>query len=595
MDKIAVIDLGGQYCHLIARRVRDLGVFSEILSHDVNLSELSNFKGVILSGGPGSVYDKNAPQISQSLASCNVPLLGLCYGHQILAKLFGGNVKAASEREFGKTELAVLDKTSIFKGLDDTEIVWMSHGDHVESLPNEAKAIGSTKNSPNAAFEVPAKRIFGLQFHIEVTHTVHGMKILDNFLSTCNTSRDWKIKDFANQKIREVKHEANDKNVFLLVSGGVDSSVCFALLNNALGKHRVKGIHIDHGLERLDEAKEVKRDLYDSGFDNLEVFDASSDFLNALKDKYDPEEKRKIIGDTFIKVQQKIFANLNLDSDKWLLGQGTIYPDTIETGGTKNSAIIKTHHNRVEIIRQLIAQGRIIEPIKELYKDEVRLLGKSLGLPDSLVSRHPFPGPGLGVRIICAQKEILPKQETIRKVQDTARSFGYSSGVLPIRSVGVQGDFRTYMQPAVLSGKLNWSALDKASTKITNSIKEINRVIYSISSVDPSTLVFKPGYLTRHRIQMLQQADSIVTRVLKNKGLYDKIWQFPVVLLPLGSKGGESIVLRPVHSTEAMTASFYELEEEILTLMRDKISEIDGLDEVFFDVTHKPPATIEWE
>lgn len=595
MDKIAVIDMGGQYCHLIARRVRDLNVFSEILPPESRPEDLIDYKGIILSGGPGSVYDENAPKINKDILKTGKPVLGLCYGHQIIASVLGGKVEGSQNKEYGKTTLNIHDKKGIFEGLSDNETVWMSHGDVVESVPEGFQTIGSTDNSVNAAFSNTEGTVIGLQFHVEVTHTSHGMKMLDNFLKICKASRDWKIKDFAKAKIKEVKEEAGDKNVFLLVSGGVDSTVCFALLNKALGEDRVIGLHIDHGLERLNEAREVQATLKELGFKNFIVEDATQQFLSSLKEVYDPEEKRSIIGDTFIKVQQKCTEGLKLDPDTWLLGQGTIYPDTIETGGTSNAALIKTHHNRVPVVQKLIYEGKVIEPIKELYKDEVRKLGAELGLPDSIVGRHPFPGPGLGVRILCAQERAEISGVADNKLMEIAGNAGYKSHILPIKSVGVQGDYRTYRLPAALAGEFNWKKLEDVTTLITNSISSINRVIYSITHQEPTEFSFKPGYLSQERIRLLQEADDIVMRMLRENKLYDKIWQFPVVLLPISLKGGESIALRPVDSTEAMTASFYQIEIKIVKKIAESIMNIDGIDAVFYDITNKPPGTIEWE
>jgi GMP synthase (glutamine-hydrolysing) len=587
--QIVVLDFGGQYSHLIARRIRQLNVLAEIKDAEVDVDELREVKGIILSGGPSTVGDENSPKYNKEIFKLNIPILGICYGHQVMAHELGGHVTAGKIKEYGQSTVEI-KKSKLFKELETKERAWMSHGDTVTRLPKGFKVIGSTEDCEAAAVADEKNNRYGVQFHPEVTHTPNGMKILDNFLQICKCKRDWDMNNFIAQITKDIKDKVKDNNVFLLVSGGVDSTVAFALLEKVLGKERVYGLHIDNGFMRKNESKKVKKELEKHGFKNLHVIDAGDDFLEAVKEVYDPEKKRKIIGKIFIDVQAKAVKEMNLDPEKWMLGQGTIYPDTIETAGTKNAALIKTHHNRVKEVQQLIEQGKVIEPLAELYKDEVREVGEKLGLPHELVWRHPFPGPGLAVRCLCVEKEDICAAE----VNEITQTFNMEAKTLPIKSVGVQGDFRTYKHPAVLIGEEDWDMLEEVSTEITNKIKEVNRVVYLLNEVDVEKLKVKREYLTKARMDLLREADDKVNKIIFKHKLEKEIWQFPVVLVPLGLKG-ESIVLRPVNSKEAMTAEFARLPENVIQEIINELQKIKGIDAIFYDVTHKPPGTIEWE
>lgn len=596
--QILVVDFGAQYAHLIARRVRQLGVFAEIVLPEEPLERLKGAKGIILSGGPASVYEKGAPKIGKKLFSLGKPVLGLCYGHQLMAQALGGKVERGKVREFGTAELEIAEYRGLFEGLGAKEAVWMSHGDRVSKLPKGFAAIGSTADCENAAVADFSRNFFGLQFHPEVTHTPDGQKILENFVfGVCGCERDWSIAGFLEKKVLEIRAFAGEKKVFLLASGGVDSTVALALLNKALGKERVFALHVDTGFMRKNESAEVEKALEGLGFSSLKVIDASKEFFSALDGIAEPEEKRKIIGNKFIEVQKKEFDAIGLNEKDWLLGQGTIYPDTIETAETKHAAKIKTHHNRVPIIKEMIGSGKVIEPLSQLYKDEVRELGEQLGLPHSLVWRQPFPGPGLAIRCLCSNgKENFVPRGLDEKLSKAVSGLGFSAKALPLKSVGVQGDARTYAHPALLEGKLGWQKLEKASTLLTNSFAEINRCVFAVAPENPGELKLEKAFLSRERIKLLQEADAVVMKAIEKNGLLGEIWQFPTVLLPLSVDGkGEAVVLRPVESKEAMTARFYPMEERILREISQKIISIGGISAVFYDVTHKPPATIEWE
>ncbi len=357
------------------------------------------------------------------------------------------------------------------------------------------------------------------------------------------------------------------------------------------------GLHIDNGLMRHNESADILEYLKGHGFDNLKIEDATDDFLNALRGVTDPEEKRRVIGRMFIDVKDRVFAGLSLDPEEWLLAQGTIYPDTIESAGTRHADRIKTHHNRVDAVLELIKRGLVIEPLAQLYKDEVRDLGEALDLPTRLVWRHPFPGPGLGVRVLCSDgAAVVPDADATAQVAALASAAGYQSAILPVRSVGVQGDGRTYAHPALLAGSEDWDGIEQLSTRITNAVRSVNRVVFSLTG-DPSyPYRLIAATITRERLAALRAVDRIVTEALFSSGEYDAVWQMPVVLLPLvNERGDECVVLRPIASQEAMTARFLPLRRETLGAIIEKARTIPGIGDLFIDVTNKPPATIEWE
>src|SRR3989344_2025881 len=596
-QSIVILDFGGQYAHLIGNRVRRLGAFSEIHDPETPASELKYAAGIILSGGPQSVYDPKSPKADPKIFDLGIPILGICYGHQWMAQALGGEVSAGEIKEYGYSEIhATEDADGLLKGLKTDFTVWMSHGDEVTRLPKGFKTAATSDVCAVAAMADPERGFFGLQFHPEVTHTEHGTEILQRFIDFCSSAK-WELENVLENLEREIRGETKGRNVFILVSGGVDSTVAFTLLNKILGVERVYGLLIDHGLMRKGEIHEIADSFAEHGFTNLHIEDASAMFLERLKNVTDPEEKRKIIGNTFIEVQSEVAKRLELDGPNWMLGQGTIYPDTIETGGTKHADQIKTHHNRVDAIQAMIEEGKVIEPLKELYKDEVRAVGEQLGLPHHLVWRHPFPGPGLGVRILCAEKASpLPKKEE-EGIAVASHIFVFK--VLPIRSVGVQGDNRTYRHPLAIFLQKPFSDLRSIhglATAIPNTHPQINRVLICVSHQKVPEFTFTKTTITRDLADTLREADHLVQREMREEGLEEKIWQFPVVLIPVGMKeGGRSIVLRPVESQEAMTANAFHLSEKFLVRVTKKLLEIEGIDMVFYDVTNKPPATIEWE
>ncbi len=598
---IAILDFGSQYMHLITRRVRQLGVRSKIYPTDVKAHDLKDAVGIILSGGPQSVNEQQLPY-DPGIFDLDVPILGLCYGHQLMVHHYGGKVIEAHESEYGKAIVHVLDKSSLFKGLEDDEEVWMSHWDSVEEVPEGFSIIGNTDTAKVSGMANDELKRYGLQFHVEVHHTPRGMQMLRNFvLDICGAEPNWSMEEYIGELKRDLKDAVGNRKVFLFVSGGVDSSVAFAMLEEVLGKDRVYGLHVDNGFMRKNESAMVKELLAGAGFDDLQVVDASNSFLAEVKKMVEPEEKRNAIGRHFLTVQQEVFDELGFNEQEWVLGQGTIYPDTIESGGTDASDLIKTHHNRIPEIVEMIERGLVVEPLSELYKDEVRELGRQLGLAEELVNRWPFPGPGLSIRCLCAtgkEKPVENADQINGQINQLLEQSGLQGAVLPVRSVGVQGDLRSYQHPAVLWGSrdLDWSSLNELSTAVTNGIGEVNRVVLQVAGPeDPAQAKVKQGYLTSDRLDLLREADAIVDEVVRDRGIYDEIWQFPVILIPLSYSGGESVVLRPIESEEAMTVNFYPLDRDILQEIADKIMALGGIDAVFFDITNKPPATIEWE
>lgn len=597
--KIAVVDFGSQYAHLIANRIRRLGVYAEILLPDTPAVKLAQYKGIVLSGGPNSVYAPGAPTIDKKVFDLGIPILAICYGLHLVAHLLGGKVAAGSTKEYGFAKLKITKKIGIFKGVSKNTQVWMSHGDTVTKLPQGFTAAGKTYDCEYAAFANVKRNIFCTQYHVEVAHTTEGIKMLDNFLRICKAKREWKIETFLQGKMRQIRQTLKGRKVFLLVSGGVDSTVAYALLAETLGSDRVYALFVDTGFLRKDEGQKTVLALRKIGVKNFHMLNAKKEFMKALSGVTSPEEKREIIGDLFIQIQKQAVKKLNLNPKEWVLGQGTIYPDTIESAGTKHSDKIKTHHNRVPEILRLMKQGKVIEPLAELYKDEVRQLGKQLGLPDVIVWKHPFPGPGLAVRILCTSKKEAAQKNHYTEDESIAafiKSYGLSGKIMPIKSVGVQGDGRTYKNPLVVWGKpLPFSKLEKISTALTNRYREINRVCLLLHPAEVKSVKLQAAALTEKRVRFLQEIDDIVMKFMKQNHFEREVWQFPVVLVPLRINGikKEAVVLRPICSQEAMTANFYDMPRALLKKLTQKLA--SHVSAILYDITNKPPGTIEWE
>jgi GMP synthase (glutamine-hydrolysing) len=506
---ILILDFGGQYCHLIARRVREMRVFSEILPFDATpfeieaLGSVMEIRGIILSGSPASIRLENAPNLEEGVLELGLPVLGLCYGHQLIAHIFGGEVRRSEKREYGLTEAVIDDPVGVLKGMDRVERVWMSHGDTVYALPSGFEVIAHTENSPVAAFRHASKPIYGLQWHPEVVHTRRGKEMLRNFVfDVCRCRPNWEPTDIIEQSVKEIKDLVNDSRSIIALSGGVDSSVAMALAARALGD-RLFAVHVDHGFMRKNESKMLEEFFQDYGV-KLIVVNAQDRFLERIKGITDPESKRKIIGEEFIRVFETEARRAGAE----YLIQGTIYPDRIESGFRRHSEKIKTHHN-VGGLPVNMEFRAVIEPLRDLYKDEVRELGERLGLPISIVKQQPFPGPGLAVRIIGEvtheKLEVLRRADAIVREEVEASdlqesAWQYFAVLMDAKSTGIRGDERAYGTTAAIRivesvdgmtagfHKAPWDVLERMSTRITNEIPEITRVVYDITHKPPATI-----------------------------------------------------------------------------------------------------------
>ena len=508
-DTILVLDFGGQYCHLIGRRVREQGVYSEIVAHDISpeevkaLNEKFNVKGLILSGGPASVYEPNAPKLDPRILDMNLPILGLCYGHQLLAQLTNGKVEPAACKEYGIAQVAIDKPVGLLEGLSEKEKVWMSHGDTVFALPPEFEVLAHTENCPVAAFRHKQKPIYGLQWHPEVIHTENGMRMLRNFIfQVCKCQANWQMEDLIGKMVGELKLEVGGSRAIIGLSGGIDSSVATTLAAKALGD-KLTAVFVDHGFMREGEPEAI-REAFQKFPINFIIANAQERFMQKLKGVVDPEMKRKVIGEEFIRVFEEI-AN---ESGAEYLIQGTIYPDRIESGFRKNSNKIKTHHN-VAGLPEKIKFKKILEPLRDLYKDEVRKVARMLDLPKEIVTRQPFPGPGLAVRIIgelteekvrIAKKADKIVREEIEKNGLAENLWQYFAVLTDTKATGVKGDARAYGYVVAVRtaesreamtasfAKIPYPVLEKISTRITNEIPQVTRVVYDITHKPPATI-----------------------------------------------------------------------------------------------------------
>ena len=505
-ELILILDFGGQYNQLIARRVRECNVYSEVVPFDISLEKIKekNPKGIIFTGGPASVYGEDSPKCADGIFELGIPVLGICYGMQLMSYTLGGNVASATTREYGETSVSIDNTSPLFKGFENNNIFLMSHTDYVEAVPEGFKKIGFTPVCPNAAMENAEKKLYGIQFHPEVNNSVNGTQVIRNFLyNVCNCSGDWVMSSFVEDSIKNLKEKIGDKKALCALSGGVDSSVAAVLLSKAIGKN-LTCIFVDHGLLRKNEGDEVE-EIFTKNYDlNFIRVNAKDRFLEKLAGVTDPERKRKIIGEEFIRVFEAEAKKIGTVD---FLVQGTIYPDVIESGLGK-SAVIKSHHN-VGGLPDYVDFKEIVEPLRNLFKDEVRKTGLELGIPENLVYRQPFPGPGLAIRVI---GDITDDKLTILKDADAIfreeianaglhRNINQYFAVLTnLKSVGVMGDERTYDYTVALRAvettdfmtgvwsKIPYDVLEKVSSRIVNEVKHVNRVVYDITSKPPATI-----------------------------------------------------------------------------------------------------------
>ncbi|OQY09557.1 MAG: GMP synthase (glutamine-hydrolyzing) [Fusobacteriia bacterium 4572_132] len=507
-NSIMILDFGSQYNQLIARRIREKKVFAEVVPFNITMEEIKgkNPKGIILSGGPASVYGENAPTISKKIYELGIPILGICYGMQLITHQFGGEVLKATKKEFGKAEL-ILDKAELdlFVNIPQKSQIWMSHGDHVSSLPKGFKVFGHTVNAPVAVIGNEEKNIYAVQFHPEVTHTIYGEQLLENFIfRIAKAEQNWSMQNFIENEVQRIKEKVGEKKVILGLSGGVDSSVAAVLIHKAIGD-QLTCIFVDTGLMRKDESKKIM-ETYGKHFNiNIKMINAEEKFLTDLEGVSDPEQKRKVIGRDFIEIfdgESKKIENVTF------LAQGTIYPDVIESQSVKGpSATIKSHHNVGGLPEDMKLE--LLEPLRELFKDEVRKVGRELGIDSTMIDRHPFPGPGLGIRIlgeVSKEKADILREADAIFIEELRKNELYDKVsqafvvLLPVKSVGVMGDERTYEYTAVVRSadtvdfmtatwsRLPYELLETVSSRIINEVKGINRVAYDISSKPPATI-----------------------------------------------------------------------------------------------------------
>ena len=510
-DLVVVIDFGAQYAQLIARRVREANVYSEIMPHTASASEIlaRRPKAIILSGGPSSVYEPGAPQLDATVVDSGTPVFGICYGFMAMAEVLGGAVARTGMREYGRTAVSVTDSGTLLAGLPATVSAWMSHGDEVIAAPPGFKVTATSARATVAAFEDVGRRMAGVQWHPEVLHTEHGQQVLQHFLyDIAGCTPDWTSANIIDESVLAIQQQVGGKHVICGLSGGVDSAVAAALVQRAVGS-QLTCVFVDHGLLRKGEAEQVERDYVAATGVDLKVVDASEQFLSALSGVTDPEEKRKIIGREFIRTFEAAAREVvGQAGEVEFLVQGTLYPDVVESGGGQGAANIKSHHNVGGLPDDL--QFQLVEPLRTLFKDEVRAVGAQLGLPPGIVWRHPFPGPGLGIRIIGEvtreRLHVLREADAIARAELTAAGLDRDIWQFPvvlladIRSVGVQGDGRTYGHPIVLRpvtsedamtadwGRLPYEVLERISTRITNEVDQVNRVVLDVTSKPPATI-----------------------------------------------------------------------------------------------------------
>lgn len=617
-NKVAILDAGAQYGKVIDRRVRELGVETEMIALDSSSEIISKYDAIIISGGPESVYGVNAPAYNPDIFNLGKPVLGICYGLQLMNYVNGGTVEKKIVREDGQFDIEIDSSSKLFAELSKKQKVLLTHGDTVDQIP-EGFTVIARSGELIAGVENKSKKLYGIQFHPEVDLTEHGMDVFKNFLfKICKLEANFTVEDRQEKAIKYLQDIIGSQNALILLSGGVDSTVTAALLAKALPSEKIFAIHIDNGMMRRNESEKVINSLQKIGL-NVKLVDASSQFLNAttfengvetekLSETTIPEFKRRIIGDTFVKVAEDTIAEFKLDPNKTVLVQGTLRPDLIESASNLASAKaekIKTHHNDSQLVRDLRSKGRVAEPLQEYHKDEVRKLGTLLGLPEELVWRQPFPGPGLAVRVLCATEPYSDNYDVVYQKLQEFTTEKIKITLLPVQTVGVQGDGRTYSYCAALSsvGEPDWMVLRKLALEIPKTIHQVNRVVYLFGApADEPIKEITPTKLSPQVLNQLREADEFVNQLLFENGLVKPITQVPVISVPVGFgiQANRSIAIRTFITNDFMTGvpaiPGKEMPIDVLDKMVNIIlSKVAGISRVMYDLTSKPPGTTEWE
>ena len=609
MEKLALLDCGGQYTKVIDRRVRELGVYSEILPMNIKADQLKEYGAIIFSGGPNSVWSDEAFTFDPELFELNIPVLGICYGMQLICHHYGGIVSPNVIKEYGENEVTVDTADLLFSDMEANQMTLMSHGDTVEKIPDGFRVIAASGDVV-AGVSCPDKKVYGLQFHPEVDLTVNGTQIIDNFLRkiACFTE-EYALADRIETSLKYIKDTVKDNKVVVLVSGGVDSAVSAALLLRALDPENVYAIHIDTGLMRKNESDIICDNLKKLGFKHLIRENAVNEFfgnkvgeLGPLTTLYDPEDKRNLIGEVFIQVVKNIADKLNIDMDDLYIAQGTLRPDLIESGNPDVSSYankIKTHHNDVDIIRQARKKGLIVETNWDWHKDEVRNVARILGLDEAIAARQPFPGPGLAVRVVCHEKDDVIPEAAAAKLAELLSGTAYGGVIVPIKTVGVQGDIRSYRNLCMLScesDNYSWNDLYALSKEITDQINCVNRVGFVINGKDLSGCRTFPMLIGEDNVELLRQVDALTT-----ERFYENISQTFAVLLPVGKTKKYSVAVRTFISNDFMTGRPAFIDREVSRgQIREYVDTVesqygDQIEYIIYDITGKPPATCEWQ